>query len=91
LQAELEETRRQSQEQTAQLNTELQVQKAAFEVQRGAFKAQEKRLAEMMQIMQSLGQATGVPMQLSAPPLPTIATSVSFVLFTLRLCFACMT
>jgi hypothetical protein len=48
----------------------------------------EKRMAEMMMIMQSLGQATGVLVQLSAPPLPTpTATPVSMkVHFSLVLC-----
>jgi hypothetical protein len=45
-------------------------------------------MAGMMLIMQSLGQATGVPVHLSAPPLPTpIATPVSMkVHFSLVLC-----
>jgi hypothetical protein len=48
----------------------------------------EKRMAEMMMIMQSLGQATGVLVQLSAPPLPTPTTTpVSMkVHFSLVLC-----
>jgi hypothetical protein len=77
------------------LQAELQAQKALFEAQntqllaqKAAFEAQEKRMAEMMTIMQSLGQATGVPVQLSAPPLPTpTATPVSMkVHFSLVLC-----
>jgi hypothetical protein len=45
-------------------------------------------MAKMMLIMQSLGQATGVPVQLLAPPLPTpTATPVSMkVHFSLVLC-----
>jgi hypothetical protein len=45
-------------------------------------------MAEMMTIMQSLGQETAVLVQLSAPPLPTpIATPVSMkVHFSLVLC-----
>jgi hypothetical protein len=45
-------------------------------------------MVEMMLIMQSLGQATGVPVQLSTPPLPTpTATPVSMkVRFSLVLC-----
>jgi hypothetical protein len=55
LQAELEETKRQSQEQNAKLIAQLQTQKAAHE-------DTQKQMAEMMLIMQCLGQATGVPM-----------------------------
>ena len=45
-------------------------------------------MAEMMVIMQSLGQASGVPVQFSAPPPPTpAATPVSMkVHFSLVLC-----
>jgi hypothetical protein len=77
------------------LQAELQAQKALFEAQnvqllaqKAAFEAQEKRMAEMMTIMQSLGQATGVLVQLSAPPLPTPTTTpVSMkVHFSLVLC-----
>jgi hypothetical protein len=53
-----------------------------------AREAQEKRMAEMLVIMQSLGQATSVPVQLSAPPLPTTATPISMkVHFSLVLCW----
>ena len=79
--AELQETRRQSQEQNAELTAQLQAQKVAFE-------AAQKQMAEMMVIMQSLGQASGVPVQFSAPPPPTpAATPVSMkVHFSLVLC-----
>jgi hypothetical protein len=45
-------------------------------------------MAEMMLIMQALGQKTGVPVQLSAPPVPTpIASPMSIkVHFSLVLC-----
>ena len=54
MQAELEETKRQSQEQNVELTTQLQAQQVAFE-------ATQKQMAEMMVIMQSLGQASCVP------------------------------
>ena len=81
MQAELQETRRQSQEQNAELTAQLQAQKVAFE-------AAQKQMAEMMVIMQSLGQASGVPVQFLAPPPPTpAATPVSMkVHFSLVLC-----
>ncbi|XP_066361606.1 uncharacterized protein [Miscanthus floridulus] len=68
LQAELQETKRQSQEQNAELTAQLQAQKVTFE-------AAQKQMAEMMVIMQSLGQASGVPVQFSAPPPPTPAAT----------------
>jgi hypothetical protein len=61
LQAELEETKRQNQEKITELTAKQEAQKAAFE-------ATQKQMAEMMVIMQSLGQASGVPVQFSAPP-----------------------
>jgi hypothetical protein len=63
LQAELAETKRQSQENTANLTAQLE--------------AQQKQMAEMMQIMQNLGQASGVPVQLSALALVLQYTPVS--------------
>ena len=81
MQAELEETKRQSQEQNAELTAQLQAHQDAFEVA-------QKQIAEMMAIMQSLGQASGVPVQFSAPPPPTpAATLVSMkVHFSFVLC-----
>ena len=83
MQAELQETKRQSQEQNAELTAQLQAQKVAFE-------AAQKQMAEMMVIMQSLGQASGVPVQFLAPPPPThtpAATPISMkVHFSLVLC-----
>jgi hypothetical protein len=44
-------------------------------------------MAEMTVIMQSLGQASGIPVQFLAPPLPAPATPVSMkVHFSLVLC-----
>jgi hypothetical protein len=44
-------------------------------------------MAEMTVIMQSLGQASGIPVQFLAPPLPAPATPVSIkVHFSLVLC-----
>ena len=78
MQAELQETKRQSQGQNDELTAQLQAQQVKFE-------ATQK---QMMVIMQSLGQASGVPMQFSAPPPPTTAaTPVSMkVYFSLVLC-----
>ena len=61
-----------------ELTAQLQAQKVAFE-------AAQK---QMMVIMQSLGQASGVPVQFLAPPPPTpAATPVSMkVHFSLVLC-----
>ena len=79
MQAELQETKRQSQEQNAELTAQLQAQQVAFE-------AAQKQMAEMMVIMQSPGQASGVPVQFSTPPTPA-ATPVSMkVHFSLVLC-----
>jgi phage gp37-like protein len=63
LQTELAETRRQSQETTAHLTAQLE--------------ATQKQMAEMMQIMQNLEQASGVPVQLSAIPPALHYTPVS--------------
>ena len=78
MQAQLEEAR-QRQDLAAQLQSEQAVREA-----------QEQRMAEMMQFMQTLGQHTGlaVPPGLFAPP-PTPAAATTPVSF--RLCFACMT
>ena len=47
----------------------------------------QKQMAEMMVIMQSLGQASGVPVQFLAPPPTPAATPVSMkVHFSLVLC-----
>ena len=78
MQAELQETKRQSQEQNAELTTQLQAQQVAFE-------ATQKQIAEMMVIMQSLGQVSGVPVQFSAPPPPTPAATPKYE----SLLFAC--
>ncbi|XP_066351175.1 uncharacterized protein [Miscanthus floridulus] len=54
----------QNNEKTAQITALT----ARLEAEQAAREAQEVRIAEMMQIMQALGQKTGVPVQMSAPP-----------------------
>ena len=67
-----------------ELTAQLQAQKVAFE-------AAQKQMAEMMVIIESLGQASGVPVQFSAPPPPPpptpAASPISMkVHFSLVLC-----
>ena len=64
MQARIQEQDRVHAEQTAALHAQLE--------------AQDRRMAEMMLIMQQLRQKTGVPVQLTAPSGPTAtATPVS--------------
>jgi hypothetical protein len=47
-------------------------------------------MAEMMAIMQSLGQASGVPVLFSAPPPPTPTATPVSIKVRFSLVFACM-
>jgi capsular polysaccharide biosynthesis protein len=85
----LQELTAQQQEKIVELTVQQEAQKAAFEAQRVAFEAAQKQMAEMMMIMQNIGQASGVEVHFTAPaPLPAPApTPVSMkVHFSLVLC-----
>jgi hypothetical protein len=78
----------------ARTAAEQQRMAARLEAERAEREAQQQRMADILQYMQSFGAHTGLPVPpgLFAPPLtPPAATPVSMNIYCFRLCFACMT